>query len=131
MSDARPRRQLVDVHGCAAAIGSTVPHVRRLVATRAIPFIRVGRKVRFDVAPGGAVDRWLDAGSHEIQPPPPKRMTLKDRVAMLEELVGELAAVHDCSACGCRAARPCVILRQARDLGLLDTLTIERFDEVL
>ena len=47
---------LLDQAELAAHLGTTERHVRRLVAERRIPFVRVGRFVRFDPA---AVTDWL------------------------------------------------------------------------
>lgn len=47
----RPRRplpELVDIATVAASLGVGVRHVRRLVAERRIPFVKVGHYVRFD-----------------------------------------------------------------------------------
>ena len=48
---------LVDITTIAGALGVTVRHVRRLVADRRIPFVRVGHFIRFDI---DEVKRWLD-----------------------------------------------------------------------
>jgi len=39
---------LLDIHAVAQALGITSRHVQRLVAERRIPFLKVGRFVRFD-----------------------------------------------------------------------------------
>ena len=44
--------------GVALALGTTRRHVQRLVTERRIPFVKVGRFVRFDPAELGL---WLDA----------------------------------------------------------------------
>ena len=49
---------IVNIDAAADHVGSTTRHLRRLVAERRIPFLHVGRKVRFDTA---ELDRWLDA----------------------------------------------------------------------
>ncbi len=51
------RPPLLDTEGVAKALGVTPRHVRRLVAERRIPFVKVGRFVRFDP---GSLDVWLD-----------------------------------------------------------------------
>ncbi len=48
--------QLLDRPTLAGLLGTTERHVRRLVAERRIPFIRVGRFIRFEP---GAIERWL------------------------------------------------------------------------
>ncbi len=49
---------LLDAAGVALALGTTRRHVQRLVTERRIPFVKVGRFVRFDPA---ELDVWLDA----------------------------------------------------------------------
>ena len=51
------RAPLLDTHEVAVALRVTPRHVRRLVAERRIPFVEVGRFVRFDP---GELDIWLD-----------------------------------------------------------------------
>jgi excisionase family DNA binding protein len=48
---------LIDVEALAGALGVGVRQVRRLVEERRIPFVKVGRYVRFDVA---EVAEWVD-----------------------------------------------------------------------
>jgi excisionase family DNA binding protein len=48
---------LIDVEALAETLGVGVRQVRRLVEERRIPFIKVGRYVRFDV---DDVARWVD-----------------------------------------------------------------------
>ena len=70
-SSRRGRRTSVDHEGPAVgpaqwlALGTTRRHVQRLVAERRMPFVKVGRFVRFDPA---ALDVWLDStGSTPFQ----------------------------------------------------------------
>jgi len=49
--------QLLDMSELAARLSTTERHVRRLVDERRIPFVRVGRFIRFDPA---QVAAWLD-----------------------------------------------------------------------
>ena len=51
------RAPLLDTDEVAVALRVTPRHVRRLVAERRIPFVKVGRFVRFD---SGELDLWLD-----------------------------------------------------------------------
>ena len=51
------RAPLLDTDEVAVALRVTPRHVRRLVAERRIPFVKVGRFVRFDP---GELDIWLD-----------------------------------------------------------------------
>lgn len=48
---------LVDIDGAAEYLSVTPRFVRSLVAERRIPFLKMGRFVRFDTA---ELDRWLD-----------------------------------------------------------------------
>jgi len=48
---------LLDVAEVAARLGATVRFVRRLVAERRIPYVKVGKFVRFDPA---EVEAWID-----------------------------------------------------------------------
>jgi excisionase family DNA binding protein len=56
---------LLDVDALARRLGVTVRFVRRLVEERRIPYMRVGRFVRFDPA---EIERWLAATRVEVQP---------------------------------------------------------------
>jgi len=53
--DALPR--LLTIEQLADHLGSTPRHVRRLVAERRVPYLKVGRFVRFDPA---EIAAWLD-----------------------------------------------------------------------
>lgn len=52
-----PTGPLLDIDALAKVLCVTPRHVRRLVAERRIPFVKVGRFVRFDPA---ELDVWLD-----------------------------------------------------------------------
>lgn len=56
MSDTQ-RRQLVDVDGAAEHLTVSVRFIRALVAERRVPYLKVGKFVRFDL---DDLDRWLD-----------------------------------------------------------------------
>lgn len=49
--------QLLTIDQLAGRLGITVRHVRRLVAEKRVPYLKVGRLVRFDPAEIGP---WLD-----------------------------------------------------------------------
>lgn len=51
-------RRIVDRSALAAYLGTTDRHVRNMVEHRRIPFVRVGRLIRFDL---DDIDGWLDA----------------------------------------------------------------------
>jgi excisionase family DNA binding protein len=61
---ATDRRPSLDVAGIAHYLGTSVRHVRRLVAERRIPHHKVGGLVRFDP---NSIDRWL--AENERTPP--------------------------------------------------------------
>ena len=64
VSDDLPlRAPLLDIDAVAVALGVTPRHIQRLVSERRIPFLKVGRFVRFDP---GALDVWLD--QHRVEP---------------------------------------------------------------
>jgi len=49
---------LFDVEGLAIRLGISERFVRRLVDERRVPFVKIGKLVRFDPAD---IDRWVDA----------------------------------------------------------------------
>ena len=55
--EAATRVPLLDVEGLAEWLGVEVVFVRRLVAERRIPFVKIGKFVRFDP---GEVSVWID-----------------------------------------------------------------------
>jgi len=57
MPDAEPLPHLLSTEELASRLGVTPRHIRRLVAERRIPFLKVGRFMRFDPSD---VARWLD-----------------------------------------------------------------------
>jgi excisionase family DNA binding protein len=54
--------RLLNIDDVAEYLGVTPRHIRRLVAERRIPYLKVGRFVRFDPA---AVAAWLDKSRRE------------------------------------------------------------------
>ncbi|MDQ6784919.1 MAG: helix-turn-helix domain-containing protein [Actinomycetota bacterium] len=54
---AKPLPHLLTVEEVADHLGVTVRHVRRQIAERRVPYIKVGRLVRFDPE---EIARWLD-----------------------------------------------------------------------
>jgi excisionase family DNA binding protein len=52
---------LVSIDQLADRLGTSVRHLRRLVAERRIPFVKLGGLVRFDVA---EVEAWVDAARY-------------------------------------------------------------------
>lgn len=55
MSEALP--ELIDIDTLALRLGDSVRHIRRLVAERRIPYLKVGHFVRFDP---DEIAVWLD-----------------------------------------------------------------------
>ncbi len=49
--------QLLTIDQLAEHLGITVRHVRRLIAERRVPYLKVGKLVRFDPA---EIAGWLD-----------------------------------------------------------------------
>ncbi len=56
MSEVTSRR-LVDIDGAAEYLTVSVRYVRTLVADRRLPYLKVGKYVRFDL---DELDDWLD-----------------------------------------------------------------------
>jgi excisionase family DNA binding protein len=65
---------LLDVEGLARRLGVSVRFVRRLVEERRIPYVKVGRFVRFDPVD---VERWIDAA--RMEPTPPSGLSRRGR----------------------------------------------------
>ncbi len=63
---------LLDADAVALALGVTRRHVQRLVAERRIPFLKIGRFVRFDPA---ELNVWLDQQRVEAARPGPRDYT--------------------------------------------------------
>jgi excisionase family DNA binding protein len=59
--------QLLDMRAVAALLATSVRHVQRLVSEQRIPYLKVGRFVRFD--PTEVAD-WLDEQRVEMYVPP-------------------------------------------------------------
>jgi excisionase family DNA binding protein len=57
---------LIDIRGVAQVLGVTPRHIQRLVAERRIPYLKIGRFVRFDRA---ELDVWLDQQRREVRSP--------------------------------------------------------------
>jgi excisionase family DNA binding protein len=56
-SDTAAGRNLMDIGGVAERLSVRVRYVRRLVAERRIPYIKLGHLLRFDPA---QIDEWLE-----------------------------------------------------------------------
>lgn len=54
--------RLLDVTGAGEYLGLTESQVRGLVERRQIPFMKVGRSLKFDIR---QLDRWIEK-SHEV-----------------------------------------------------------------
>jgi excisionase family DNA binding protein len=52
------RRRLIDVPALAVELGVTQRFVRRLVAEDRVPFLKIGKFVRFDPR---QIDEWVDS----------------------------------------------------------------------
>jgi excisionase family DNA binding protein len=53
--------QLLTIDQLAKQLGVTIRHIRRLVAERRVPYLKVGRLIRFDPS---EVAEWLDEARH-------------------------------------------------------------------
>jgi excisionase family DNA binding protein len=62
MTETYPLPHLLTIEELADHLGVTVRHVRRLIAERRVPFVKVGRFVRFDPA---AITAWLGRSTTE------------------------------------------------------------------
>jgi len=69
--DALP--QLLTIDQLAERLGVSIRHIRRLVAERRVPYLKVGWLVRFDPA---EITAWLDGARH------PERSTAGDRTRL-------------------------------------------------
>ncbi len=58
ISSSADRRMLIDVAALAKELGVTQRFVRRLVAEHRVPFLKIGKFVRFDPR---EIDEWVDA----------------------------------------------------------------------
>ena len=57
---------LLDVHQAAARLGTSVRFIRRLVAERRIPYVKLGAHVRIDARD---IDAFIEAGRIAALPP--------------------------------------------------------------
>jgi excisionase family DNA binding protein len=55
--------RLVDIKALADLLGTSIRHIRRLVAEARIPYIKVGHFIRFDLHD---ISHWLDVNRHDI-----------------------------------------------------------------
>ena len=53
--------QLLDIDHLAQHLGTSHRHIRRLIAEKRIPYLKVGRLIRFDP---DEIRDWLDEGRH-------------------------------------------------------------------
>jgi excisionase family DNA binding protein len=51
--------RLLDINELAEHLGTSQRHIRRLIAERRIPYVKVGRLIRFDP---DEITAWLDRG---------------------------------------------------------------------
>lgn len=58
-TDALPK--LLSIDQLAERLGVSIRHIRRLIAERRVPYLKVGRFVRFDPA---EIAAWLDDARH-------------------------------------------------------------------
>ena len=60
----RQRDALADIAAVATRLGVSERFVRRLVFERRIPYVKVGRLIRFDA---DAVEAWIDDARHDAE----------------------------------------------------------------
>lgn len=58
MSAAEALPELLDIDQLARRLGTSHRHIRRLIAEQRIPYLKVGRLVRFDPE---EINEWLDS----------------------------------------------------------------------
>jgi len=61
MASPEPLPQLLTIDQLAERLGVSIRHIRRLVAERRVPYLKVGWLVRFDPA---EITAWLDDARH-------------------------------------------------------------------
>lgn len=67
-------RRLIDIETLARWLGVTVRHVRRLVAEKRIPYVKVGHLVRFDRT---EIEAWIEGCRRPaVGPQPPTAATV-------------------------------------------------------
>ncbi|MCP4306164.1 MAG: helix-turn-helix domain-containing protein [bacterium] len=59
------RRGLIDVSALAVKLGVTQRFIRRLVAENRVPFLKIGRFVRFDPR---EIDDWVEGSRRPVRP---------------------------------------------------------------
>jgi excisionase family DNA binding protein len=62
-----PERRLLDIKEASAYLGLQVDTIYRMVSQRRIPFIKVGRRTKFDI---GLLNEWLT--NNTVMPTPQK-----------------------------------------------------------
>lgn len=59
--------QLLTIDQIAERLGTSTRHIRRLIAERRIPYLKVGKLVRFDP---DEINCWLNESRVALRPPP-------------------------------------------------------------
>jgi excisionase family DNA binding protein len=70
LSSKAQRANLIDIARAAERLGVTVRYVRRLVAERRIPYVKLGHLVRFDPI---ELEAWIDASARSRSASPGAR----------------------------------------------------------
>ncbi len=65
----QPLRRLISIKETAEYTGLSVHTLYTMVSQRRIPFVKVGRLVKFDV---GLLDAWINENT--VMPMPPKKL---------------------------------------------------------
>ena len=66
MATPNPLPQLIGIPELAALLGTSIRHIRRLTNEHRIPYLKVGRLIRFDPI---EITRWLDEGRQPVSSP--------------------------------------------------------------
>ncbi len=66
MTHAEALPHLLTIDQLVERLGTSTRHVRRLIAERRIPYLKVGKLVRFDP---DEINRWLDDSRVALRPP--------------------------------------------------------------
>jgi excisionase family DNA binding protein len=67
VTNAETLPHLLTIDQLIERLGTSTRHVRRLIADRRIPYLKVGKLVRFDPV---EISRWLDDSRVAQRPPP-------------------------------------------------------------
>jgi excisionase family DNA binding protein len=67
VTNAERMPHLMTIDQLVERLGTSTRHIRRLIAERRIPYLKVGKLVRFDP---DEINQWLDDSRVALRPPP-------------------------------------------------------------